>query len=673
MPFALTRRFRLPHLLLGALLPLAAAAQTPGAAPKAKASAAKPAAKAAVKHTVGTAATVKPATGTAAPARPTAGGSTVNKPTNGSAAVAKPATGSATTAKPATGAAAAAKPTPAKPATDKPATKPAARTGSPDSHYRAGKAQLDQGQYAAALLELEPLAQPGARFAHAADAAYLAAVANARLRQWADAEQLLNLLRAEYPAYPNLNDALLLQGQVSLEQGDYDTALKTLGALPADFGPARDALKASYLPRLNDRGTWQRLLRRTPDDAALARAYADRLAVPNGFGTEADRPQLDALVARFGLDAARYAGPLGPRVAAHATARKTSYNVAVLLPFELDDPSWQKQRKNQFVTDLYAGLRLAQDSLQRAGHPVQLFAYDTGADTLRLKQVLALPELTGMDLLIGPVYKSGAKLLARYAQDHQIVCVNPLSQDGDLVLDNPWHYLNSPGAATQGRLAAQFAADAFGIGRPAVLLHEDTHDETIFADAYQATFEALGGKVSARRRFNPDVDESLAAASAGLDLAGTGHLVVASDDRKAGPYFLGVQRTVPAATRPPLLASGAWLDNPRLDPSQLNGPGIYFVQPKYIDEGAPGYRRFRQLYLQRQRLPPTTYAGQGFDMLLFFGNALAEFGPAFQPGLATEAPAPGAVFQGYAYPNGFRDNQLVPITKLDGLEMRVVK
>ena len=541
-------------------------------------------------------------------------------------------------------------------------------------HYRTGRTQLDEGQPAAALKELEPLAPPTARFARGADAAYFAAVAHARLKQWADAEQLLNLLRDEYPNYPNLPEALLLQSQVSLEQGDYDTALKTLSANPAgQLGPERDALKAAYLPRLSDRGTWQRLLRRAPDDAALARAYADRLAVPNGFGTEANRPQLDALIDKFHLDHTRYAGALAPHPAARPTARKASYNVAVLLPFELDDTSWQKLRKNQFVTDLYAGLRLAQDSLQRAGHPVQLFAYDTGADTLKLKQALALPELAGMDLLIGPVYKSGAKLLGRYAQEHQIVCVNPLSQDGDLVLDNPWHYLNCPSAATQGRLAAQFATDAFGAGRPAILLHEDNHDETAFADAYQATFEALGGHVSTRRRFNPDVDESLAAAAAGLDLAGAGHVVVASDNRRAGPYFLRAIHGTPAAPRPPLLAPAAWLDNPRLDPSQLSGPGVYFVQPKFVDETSPGYRRFRQLYLQRQHLPPGPYAIQGFDMLLFFGNALAQFGPAFQGSLAADGPAPGAVFPGYAYPIGCRDNQVVPITKLDNLEVRVVK
>ena len=328
--------------------------------------------------------------------------------------------------------------------------------GSPDVRYRTAKNQLDQGQNAAALAAFEPLAAPTAHFARAADAAYLGAVAAARLQQWPEVEQLLNLLRTEYPTYPNLPDALLLQGQALFEQRDFDTALKTLALLPAtQLMTEREVQKAAYLPRITDRATWQRLLRRYPSDVTLARAYAERLG-PGGLGTEADRAQLDDLVARFKLDPTRYVLRVRP------SQKKANYNVAVLLPFELADPSWQTQRKNQFVTDLYAGLHLAQDSLQRSGLPVQLFAYDIGTDTLQLKKILALPELAGMDLLLGPVYKSGAKLLARYAREHQIVCVNPLSHDGDLVQDNPWHYLFSPSAATQGRLAAQFSATAFG-------------------------------------------------------------------------------------------------------------------------------------------------------------------------------------------------------------------
>lgn len=554
----------------------------------------------------------------------------------------------------------------------KPARVPARPVAIPSAEanvrYRAGKNQLDQGNYAAALAQLEPLAQPAARFARAADASYLAAVAETRLRQWPEAEQLLNLLRTEYPAYPNLPDVLLLQGQVSFELEDFDTALKTLTLLPPDkLVTERENLKAVYLPRIQDRSTWLRNLRRYPADATLGRAFADHLVLGGAY-TEADRPQLDDLITRFSLDRTRYTPRPQP-----VSAKKSSYNVAVLLPFELADPSWQTQRKNQFVTDLYAGLRMAQDSLQRAGRTLQLFAYDTGADTLALKQTLALPELAGMDMLIGPVYKSGAKLLARYARDHQIVCVNPLSQDGDLVLDNPWHYLYAPSAATQGRTAAQFAVGTFGIARSALVLYEDSKDDEAFATAYKVALEEQGGKVSGLRRFNPDVDASLATAFAGPDLAAAGHIVVVSGARRVGPYALRLVQQQPAATRPGLLAPGSWLDNPRLDVSQLNGAGTYFIQPKYYDEQAPGFRRFRQLYLQRQHLPPSLFASQGYELLLYFGNALFQYGPAFQPGLAAASQSPGAIFEGASYLGGAHDNQVVPIIKLSGLEYQVLK
>ena len=531
--------------------------------------------------------------------------------------------------------------------------------------YRSGKTQLDQGQYAAALAQLEPLAQPTAHFARAADAAYLSAVSAARLKQWPEAEQLLNLLRTEYPTYLNLSDALYLQGQVSFEQEDYDTALKALAQLPANkLTPERDAMRAVYLPRIKERNTWLRLLRRYPDDAALARAYAEHL-VSGGAYTDADRPQLDELIAKFSLDRARYT----PRP--HAI-KKTSYNVAVLLPFELNDPSWQTQRRNQFVTDLYAGLRLAQDSLQRAGHPLQLFAYDTGADTLGLKQVLALPELAGMDLLIGPVYKSGAKLLSHYAREHQIACVNPLSQDGALVLDNPWHYLFAPSAATQGRLAAQFSANAFGLGRPAILLNEDGYDDAAFATAYKAEYEILGGKFSAVRRFNPEVDAEVTTAFTGLDLAGASHIMVASDNRHTGPVaFSALRATPPGSPRPPMVCPSAWLENPRLDLGQLSS-SVYFIQSKYFDATAPGYRRFRQLYLPGQHLPPSVYANQGFELLLYFGGALFQYGPAFQAGLASAPPMSGAIFEGQSYVGGAHDNQVVPIVKLNNLVLQVL-
>ncbi len=541
------------------------------------------------------------------------------------------------------------------------------------TRYRTGKAQLDQGHYAMAMQQLEPLAQPINHFAQGPDAAYLYAVAATRLGQWAEAEQMLNLLRNQYPTFPGLNEALYLQGQVSFEQGDYDTALRTLGQLPAEqYAAPREAMQTTYLAKLKDRTTWQRLLKRYPQSKLLGRLYADYLLAATPL-SEADRQQLDALVTQFKLERSRYAAAVSAPAAPKALPRKGTYSIGVLLPFELQDNSWQTQRKNQFVTDLYAGMRLAQDSLQRAGHPVQLFAYDTGADTLTLKSVLALPELAGMDMLIGPIYKSGAKLLARYARDHQIICINPLSQDGSLVQNNPYHYLYAPSATTQGRVAAQFAATSFGTGRPAVLLHEDSKDENDFATAYQAAYEAAGGHLTATHTFRPDDPASLAAALVPAELTGASHLVVASDNRKVGPAAFAALGQVPAATRPALLVPGTWLDNPSLGVGQLGSAGVYYYQPRYFDRQGLGYRRFRQLYLTQQKIPPSVFANQGFELLLFFGNALLEYGPAFQAALATEPPQPGAIFEGHAYPNGAHDNQTVPLIKLSNLEPQLLR
>ncbi|MCB2407756.1 ABC transporter substrate-binding protein [Hymenobacter lucidus] len=584
------------------------------------------------------------------------------------AGVAKPATTGTT--KPA-----AAGTTPAKPASSatvapKPATPPKptgpplpANMGSsdPNVRYQNGKILITQTRYDLAMQELETLTPPAAKFDRAPEAAYLYAVAATRAKKWAEAEQMLNLLRNEYPTWPNMAEAFFLQAQISFELGEADNALKMLAQLPAGrLTTEQEAMKAVYLPRVKDKLVFQALLTRYPQDAAVGRAYADKL-VTGGWYTEADKATLDQLVTQLSLDRTRYT----PRPKAQ---KKSSYNVAVLLPFEFDDPSWEKQRKNQFVTDLYAGMRLAQDSLQREGRPVQLYSYDTGADTLQLKQVLALPELASMDMIIGPVYKSGSKILARYAQQKQIICINPLSQDADLVLDNGWHYLFEPSTVTQAKQAAQFAIGRF-TSRTAVVLYEDTKDEAAFGQAYKTAYEALGGKVLQLRRINSDVDESIGSGFAGLDLKTVGHLVVASDHRKSGPYTLGVMQSQGA--RVPLLTYASWLENNRISLGQLDSRDVFFIHPKYLDKTLPGVRRFRQLYLQRQNLPPSVFAFTGFELLYYFASQLHQHGPGFQQNLAASGPVSGAVFQGIGYPSGAHDNQYVPFTKLERLEIEV--
>jgi hypothetical protein len=66
------------------------------------------------------------------------------------------------------------------------------------------------------------------------------------------------------------------------------------------------------------------------------------------------------------------------------------------------------------------------------------------------------------------------------------------------------------------------------------------------------------------------------------------------------------------------------------------------------------------------------FAFTGFELLYYFGSQLHQNGPAFQQNLAASGPVSGSVFQGIGYPGGAHDNQYVPFTKLERLELEVL-
>ena len=93
-------------------------------------------------------------------------------------------------------------------------------------------------------------------------------------------------------------------------------------------------------------------------------------------------------------------------------ARKdTVYRMAVLLPFRLD----QFKRSDSTgkacisllrdkVTDYYAGIRAAKDSLEAMGFRIQMDVFDTRADAKQTEKILLNNDLSDYDFVLGPVF-----------------------------------------------------------------------------------------------------------------------------------------------------------------------------------------------------------------------------------------------------------------------------
>jgi len=541
-----------------------------------------------------------------------------------------------------------------------------AQAQDPATAYSNGKVLLQQQRYALAMAELQPLTHTAPNNPYAAEAAYLYSLAALKSNQLQEAYQALLQLQKQHPNWAGMAEAGYLLANVLFEQGAYERALSKLQELEgAPLAADAQGLKRFYLNKLTDKNTYQRLYQRFPDDKVVAQAYADKLI--GGWYKTQDRPTLEQIVSRFNLDPNRYL----PK----AALENQGYRVALLLPFQLQQNMKQTARKNQFVTELYTGMQLAQDSLQKHGIRLNIFTYDTSADTMSVKRVLDLPELEQMDLLIGPIYKSTARMAGRFAAQNKIPVINPLSQDLSMAQGNSHVLLFESSVATQARQAATFAYQHF-TPKTAAILFESSKEDTTFAYYYKQQFVKLGGKVKAYRKINSAQATATAAAFNKLNLQELGHLAVFSDKMTAAVNATSVVQS--KAAKLPMVTYAKWLDINQITLRQLDDLEVYFIQPKYINKLSPAADWFRKQYVRKYNLPPSPYAYAGFELLYYFGQLLQNYGPQFNQSLSQAGIRPGVFYPGlgYAGPAGSNepqpDNQYVPITKLENLQLVVV-
>ncbi|MBS3806974.1 MAG: LysM peptidoglycan-binding domain-containing protein [Bacteroidales bacterium] len=101
------------------------------------------------------------------------------------------------------------------------------------------------------------------------------------------------------------------------------------------------------------------------------------------------------------------------------------------------DPNYIYPRSENFI-EFYEGVLVALDSLSDQGVRVDLRVYDSGADSLELKQTLRSNNLSNLDLIIGPVYREKFSLMARYAEKNRIHIISPFSKSKRWVHNNPY-------------------------------------------------------------------------------------------------------------------------------------------------------------------------------------------------------------------------------------------
>jgi LysM repeat protein len=129
--------------------------------------------------------------------------------------------------------------------------------------------------------------------------------------------------------------------------------------------------------------------------------------------------------------------------------------IALLLPFYADESfsadtlsdsdsiaengarADHKSFKGLAAVEFYEGFLLAVDTLKKKHESISLFVYDTKADTNIVKRLLKELDIIEPDLIIGPMTTEETRLISKFAFEHLIPVVPPLTNEDSKLSYNP--------------------------------------------------------------------------------------------------------------------------------------------------------------------------------------------------------------------------------------------
>jgi LysM repeat protein/ABC-type branched-subunit amino acid transport system substrate-binding protein len=343
---------------------------------------------------------------------------------------------------------------------------------------------------------------------------------------------------------------------------------------------------------------------------------------------------------------------------------KGTLDVAVLLPFylpenslreEVDSSNLVKGRKTYKVNkvaddwiypgsldflEMYQGILLASDTLRSLGLNINLHAYDIKSDTIEITNLIRSGKLSGMDLIIGPVYSHNLSIVSDYARNLGIPIVSPVPlMNNSALVKNPTLFMASSSLVIAQKAIAKKISEYYD--HNIVFIHADSigidedvkrFKNLIFKElSYKLPYEDIKFKeflFYSRSMFNND---SINRLSEALSEQSKNIVIIASEEAPVISEAIDKVSSLARRFNIKLFGYPVIRDLERLDQKELFDMDIMVYSPYWIDYSKMNVKQFNSNFRQKFHTQPLdkSYAWQGYDIAFYFLSGLAMHGKTF--------------------------------------------
>jgi LysM repeat protein/ABC-type branched-subunit amino acid transport system substrate-binding protein len=328
------------------------------------------------------------------------------------------------------------------------------------------------------------------------------------------------------------------------------------------------------------------------------------------------------------------------------TGKKEEYNIAVMIPFFLDNPveidtssdedSPVYSFKSFSCIQFYEGAMIAFDSLKAAGLKANIYVYDINDETSKTEEILSKPEMKKMDLIIGPFYSSNFTTVAAWAKQNKVKIVNPFSSKNENIVDNEYAFKLTLSGEEQIDELFKFLKAEYPDENILLVYTNTTKDPEIlkpYSDGYAKHFQ--GKKLT---EINYYADGGLTGLTSKLDESKINIILSVVNGEAFISNYIRSLRDLPVKYRTIMFGNKIWESYTSLELEYLLNLNFHSWANSYIEYRKPHVQNFVNEFRNRYGIEPDTIAFQGYDIANYFIGALMKYGTNFEKCLKDYSP-----------------------------------
>ena len=324
-------------------------------------------------------------------------------------------------------------------------------------------------------------------------------------------------------------------------------------------------------------------------------------------------------------------------------ARKDTFKVALMIPFYSDLVSEirtssayytksAKYYKSFTFIQFYEGFLMAIDSMKHQGFNVEVFVYDTKADTATVRSITQKEEFKSLDLIIGPLFQENVKIVLQECTINNTKVVSPFSRDMTLIANYPNLYKVAPSVDAIIKSSCEWVSDSIPDAR-IMVIYENNAGQKQSVDLMKKSFLLHAGQgIDTAQVFYYSYS------SGGLNkmiqnLSKDRKNVMVNLVRNEAKISNFLRRLNPKTEDYDIYIIGSELNWKRFETLEVKYlVNLHLTQctSHFIDPLDSTVADFENQFINRFQTVPSSTAFTGFDLTWYFLNALYYYGPGFE-------------------------------------------